>query len=258
MREIKIAAIIPARMGSSRFPGKPLLKINNLPMIEHVRRRALLCSGFSDVIVATCDIEIYDVVKKFNGKVFMTSPAHAMASDRIAEVAEKISCTHIVNVQGDEILVMPNDLSIMVNSIINNPAIDYWNAVSPLDSIREIKDSSIVKCILSSEKKILYCARDFSTLNLSKGYSFVKKILGLIAYTKKSLINFSNLNRTAIETSESIDQMRIIENGYCLHSIPLSNGYPGINEPREKDLVKKILNIDLNQKEILNKIISKS
>ena len=114
MTSIKIAAIIPARMASTRHPGKPLIEIQDLPMIEHVRRRALLCGGFSEVVVATCDTEIVEVVETFGGKIIMTSKEHIMASDRVAEAARNLDCTHVINVQGDEILVRPDDLSNMI------------------------------------------------------------------------------------------------------------------------------------------------
>ncbi len=103
MNKVEIVAIIPTRMDSSRYPGKPLIEIEGLPMIEHVRRRALLCSGFSHVVVATCDPVIRKTVEKFGGTVIMTSNKHIMASDRVAEATEHLDCTHVVNVQGDEI-----------------------------------------------------------------------------------------------------------------------------------------------------------
>lgn len=254
MKEVKVAAIIPARMGSSRFPGKPLIKINNLPMIEHVRRRVNLCKGFSDVIVATCDKEIFDCVQHFGGKVLMTSDKHIMATDRVAEVAENLDCSHIVNVQGDEILILPNDLRKIIKRIKDNPQKKYWNAVAPIEKIDDLSDNSIVKCITLFNNKIIYCARDFSLLN-KNSYSSIKKVLGILAYRKLDLLNYSKLNRTSLEINESIDQFRVIENDKNLWGIPLLKGYPGINEPREVDIVNSILLEDKNQKLILGKIL---
>ena len=97
-------------MASNRYPGKPLIKIENLPMIEHVRRRTLMCEEFSDVVVATCDLEIQKTVEAFSGDVIMTSNDHIMASDRVAEAVEHLDCTHVINVQGDEILILPEVL----------------------------------------------------------------------------------------------------------------------------------------------------
>ena len=132
MKNIRVAAIIPARMNSSRYPGKPLVEIEGLPMIEHVRRRVLLCNKFSDVVVATCDNEIKDVVENFGGRVIMTKNTHIMASDRVAEAVIKLECSHVVNVQGDEILVLPDDLTKMIDAIKINPNIEYLNATAPI------------------------------------------------------------------------------------------------------------------------------
>ena len=116
-----VAAIIPARMGSSRFPGKPLIKVRGLPMVEHVRRRAVLSRVFSAVVVATCDREIADAVEGFGGTVIMTSAAHQAATDRVAEAMTHLDCTHVVNVQGDELLVLPIDLARMVGAMTATP-----------------------------------------------------------------------------------------------------------------------------------------
>ncbi len=99
---VRIAAVIPARMRSSRFPGKALLSVRGLPMIEHVRRRTLLSGVFSEVVVATCDREIADVIVGYGGRVIMPAPTHPGALGRVAEAIEQLEATHVVNVQGDE------------------------------------------------------------------------------------------------------------------------------------------------------------
>src|SRR3990170_3761652 len=104
----RVAAIIPALMGSTRFPGKPLVKILGLPMIEHVRRRVSLCGLLDDVIVATCDAEIRDVVEAAGGRVVMTASSHERCTDRIAEAAAGLDVDAVINVQGDEPLVLPS------------------------------------------------------------------------------------------------------------------------------------------------------
>jgi len=256
MSEPKIAAIIPARMGSSRYPGKPLIKIEGLPMIEHVRRRTLLCLGFSCVAVATCDSDIRIAVEKYGGDVIMTSDKHIMASDRVAEAIKDIDCTHIINVQGDEILVLPEDLSEMIKAINYAPTNLYWNATAPIDNSEELSNLSIVKCAISSQEKVLYCARDFSTLNFLENYKPIRKILGVLAYSRAGLLKFSELPRTPLEISQSIDQSRIIENDFELFSVPFSSGSPGINEPREEKIVREILKSNPKQKSILKEILN--
>ena len=256
MTDIKIAAVIPARMASTRHPGKPLIEIQGLPMIEHVRRRALLCDGFSDVVVATCDTEILEAVETFGGRGIMTSKKHIMASDRVAEAALNLDCTHVINVQGDEILVMPDDLSNMVESIHANPNGQYWNAIARIEKPAELTDTAIVKCVISTTGRILYCARDFRHLNLNTTFEPVRKILGILGYTRESLFAFSRLSRTPLEKTQSIDQSRIIEHEIPLLAVPFEKGYLGINDPREEQMVRKIFQTDLIQRSILKEISS--
>ena len=256
MTDIKIAAVIPARMASTRYPGKPLIEIQGLPMIEHVRRRALLCGGFSEVVVATCDTEILEAVESFGGRVIMTSKEHIMASDRVAEAALNLDCTHVINVQGDEILVMPDDLSNMVESIHANPDCQYWNAIARIEKLAELTDTAIVKCVISIAGRILYCARDFGHLNLNTTFEPVRKIIGVLGYTRESLLAFSKLSRTPLESTQSIDQSRIIEHEIHLMAVTFEKGYPGINDSREEILVKGILQSDPQQSSVLKKILS--
>ena len=256
MTDIKIAAVIPARMASTRHPGKPLIEIQGLPMIEHVRRRALLCGGFSEVVVATCDTEILEAVETFGGRVIMTSKEHIMASDRVAEAALNLDCTHVINVQGDEILVMPDDLSNMVESIHANPDCQYWNAIARIEKLAELTDTAIVKCVISIAGRILYCARDFGHLNLNTTFEPVRKIIGVLGYTRESLLAFSKLSRTPLESTQSIDQSRIIEHEIHLMAVPFEKGYLGINDSREEILVKGILQSDPQQSSVLKKILS--
>ena len=179
-----------------------------------------------------------------------------MASDRVAEAALNLDCTHVINVQGDEILVMPDDLSNMVESIHANPNGQYWNAIARIEKPVELTDTAIVKCVISTTGKILYCARDFSHLNLNTTFEPVRKILGILGYTWESLLNFSKLSRTPLETTQSIDQSRIIEHEIPLLAVPFEKGYPGINDSREEQMVRKILQTDPMQRSILKGISS--
>lgn len=252
----RVAAIIPARMASSRFPGKPLLEIRGLPMVEHVRRRTLLCGEFSDVVVATCDHEIAAVVERYGGKVMMTSKAHQAASDRVAEAMKHLDCTHVVNVQGDEILVLPSDLARMVRAIHAEPMGSAWNALGRIENRRELKDPSIVKCAISRSGRILFCGRDFSMLPLKDaGFEPVRIILGILAYSCSFLGNYSSLERTPLEIAESIDQSRILEHDIVLRGVEFSRGYPGINESREVELVESYLSEDRQQQEVLARVL---
>ena len=254
--ETKIAAVIPARMGSNRYPGKPLIDIKGLPMIEHVRRRTLLCHAFSEVVVATCDQEIFDIIREFGGEVVMTSPNHTMASDRVAEVAHILDCSHVVNVQGDEILTMPEDLKLMTNAINNNPDLPYLSATAIIENNEELSDPNIVKCVVTRSDKIVYCTRNISKLNFVNEFEPIRKLLGVFAYKRENLFEYGNLKRTPLEIKESIDILRIIENDLPMKSVLFSCGYPGINDPQEEQMIRGILKKDSQQVSVLEKILT--
>jgi 3-deoxy-manno-octulosonate cytidylyltransferase (CMP-KDO synthetase) len=251
----KIAAIIPARMAASRFPGKPLLEVAGLPMVEHVRRRVSLSEAFSDIAVATCDTEIADVVQSHGGQVIMTSPEHEAATDRVAEAMAQVDCTHVVNVQGDEILVLPEDLQTLVQAIADRPDVPAWNAVSRIEHVDELTDPSMVKCVVSKTKRVLFCSRDFAFLGFDEGpFEPVRKILGILAYSGPFLARYNQMERTPLELLGSIDQSRIIENDVVLQTVEWPRGYPGINYPREVAVVEKYLEEDELQRAILARI----
>lgn len=249
MISTKIAAVIPARLASSRFPNKPLLPIEGLPMIEHVRRRALLCRSFSDVVVATCDPEIADCVQSYEGKVMMTSDQHKVATERVAEACRQLDCTHVVNVQGDEVLILPGDLDRMTQSIMENPRGPIWNAMAPVERMEDLEDPSIVKCIVSRGDRFLFCSRSFAFLE------GVCQVIGILAYHRSFLENFALLEQTPLERRESIEQMRFLEYNWPIQGVRFSKGYPGINTPEEAEVVKKILKQDPVQHSILSQIL---
>ncbi len=257
MDAVRIVAVIPVRMASSRFPGKPLLKIRGLPMVEHVRRRALLCEGFHDVVVATCDPEIAQVIRDAGGKVIMTSPTHPAATDRVAEAAESLECTHIVNVQGDEILALPADLEKMVRAIKERPSLPAWNAVAALDGPDELADDSVVKCVVSVSGRILFCSRNISCFSngIRNSMEPVRKVLGILGYQKEFLQRYSRLPRTPMEVRESVDQSRILEHDFILQGVLFTRGYPGINLPHEVKQVESLLERDSLQREVLQQLL---
>tara|TARA_B100000579_G_C22845608_1_gene864133 strand:+ start:1579 stop:2346 length:768 start_codon:yes stop_codon:yes gene_type:complete len=255
MRNINIVGIIPARLNSSRYPGKPLINIKGLPMIEHVRRRVSLCKKLKRVIVATCDKEIKQIVEGYGGEVIMTSKNHIMASDRVYEASKKINCTHIINIQGDEILVIPEDINNMIKYIYKNANQKFFNGISKINLQKELYNHDIVKCVVSKNNDIIFCSRNFKHHYYEKNFIPFKKILGILGYSKKGLEIYSKLKRTPYEKANSIDQSRIIESGYVLKGVNFKYGYLGINNKKEEKLVKKIMSYDKIQKHILRKII---
>lgn len=254
---MRLIAIIPARMASSRLPGKPLLSIRGLPVIEHVRRRVLLSRRFSEVVVATCDREIADVVDGYGGKSLMTSPNHPGALDRVAEAAEYLECTHVVNVQGDQVLVIPEDLEAIVAVMGAELGASAWNGAARIEDPADLADPSIVKLILSKSKRILFCSRVLKSVPLGERYlSAVRLSIGVMGYSRAFLKRYQAMDRTPLETADSIDHLRILEHDETIRAVDFLKWYPDINEPREVEIVERYLSEDPHQRAILEQILS--
>jgi len=252
----KVVAVIPAHMASVRFPGKILFDIHGLPMIEHVRRRALLCRTVEQVIVATCDENIAQAVISFGGQVIMTSDKHRNGSTRVAEAVESVDCSHVIVLQGDEPLLIPEHLDALVESIGQNPNADAWNATGSLEEASELDRHSFVKCAVTADNRILHCFRrspcfsDFATQQ-----QFIRKILGLFAFRKAFLQKLVGLPPSPIETAEFIEQLRILENGFVMQSVPVEPALPSVNEPGEADIILDYLASNPQQKALLARIL---
>ena len=253
---MKLIAVIPAHLASVRFPNKILFDFFGIPMIEHVRRRALLSGYLSEVYVATCDKLIADTVNSYNGKVIMTSNKHKNGTSRVAEAVLPFDCSHVLLLQGDEPLLLPRHIDTMISSIKENQNIDAWNATGKIKTDAELNSHSFVKCAVTNNNNILHCFRKtpyFSNLDIQQ--RFVRKILGIVAYRKDFLLHLSNLTETLIESSEYIEQMRIIENGYQLYSVAVEPSLPSVNEPYETDIILDFVKNNTEQKIILEKIL---
>ena len=253
---MKIVAVIPAHLASVRFPRKILYPFHGLPMIEHVRRRALLSDAISDVIIATCDEEIADTVRKYGGKVIMTANTHTNGTSRVAEAAKDIDCTHVMLLQGDEPLLLPRHLDTFADAIKDNPDGDAWNATGPIEQENELDKHSFVKCAVARSGRIMYCfRRSPSFSDYEKQKTYIRKILGIIAYRKDFLIHLTSLPPSLVEQVDLIEQMRIIENGYSLQSVPVNPSLPSVNEPEESDIVLDYIQKNQEQQELLEKIL---
>ncbi len=255
---MKIIAVIPAHMASVRFPGKILFPFHGLPMIEHVRRRALMAESLADVIVATCDNDIASVVRGFGGKVVMTANTHKNGTTRVAEAVKEIECTHVMLLQGDEPLLLPRHINTFAKVIESDPDGDAWNATGPIEHPDELDRKSFVKCIVGEKDRILCCFRRspcYSDFDMQK--NFVSKILGLIAYRKDFLLKLTELPPSLIEQAEFIEQMRIIENGYSIYSVPVKPSVPSVNEKQEAQVVLDYINNDSEQFNLLSEVLFK-
>lgn len=253
---MKVVAVIPAHMASIRFPGKILFPIHGLPMIEHVRRRALMADSIADVYVATCDDDIAYAVQGFGGKIVMTANTHKNGTTRVSEAIKSIDCSHVILLQGDEPLLLPRHIDTFTKVIESDREGDAWNATAPIMNIDELDRHSFVKCVISQSGRIMSCFRrtpNYSSFENQQ--AFVRKILGIIAYRKNFLLEVTNLPSGPVELAESIEQMRILEYDYCLQSVPVYPSLPSVNEPKEIEIVLDCINKDSEQKELLKKVL---
>ena len=154
MKEI---VVIPARLNSKRFPNKILHDLKGLPMLEHVRRRALMAEKVKDVVIATCDREIRDVLESFGAKVLMTGKNHKNGTSRVAEAVRNFDCMNVILIQGDEPLLLPRYLDKMISTVREDNSSIAWNATGPIDNKEEFYKKSIVKAAIYEIK--LKCFR---------------------------------------------------------------------------------------------------
>jgi len=253
---MKVIAVIPAHLASVRFPNKILFKFHGLPMIEHVRRRALMSSMIEDVYIATCDKKIEETIKGFGGKVIITSNEHKNGTTRVAEAIVDIDCSHVILLQGDEPLLLPRHIDKIVQEIKLEPNINAWNVTGPIEKMDELDRNSFVKCLVSELGYILYCFRRSPCYSdFDQQQKFTRKILGIIAYKKEFLLHLTNLKESPIEQAEYIEQMRIIENNFELKSVEVNSSLPSVNEPHEADIVLDYIENSSEQKKILNIVL---
>lgn len=247
---MKILCLIPARMGSSRFPGKPMAKILDKPMIGHVYQNVLKNKLISNVAVATCDSEIYDYILNINGNAVMTSNNHERASDRCAEALLKIEDKYkikydiVVMVQGDEPMIHPNMISEAVKPMIDNLDIMVTNLIGKIETMEEFEDMNCIKVVCDLNNDALYFSRKpIPTLSKSKNAPMGKQIC-VIPFRRDYLLKYNNMKPTPLEIAESIDMMRILENGNKVRMVPTEHKTHAVDVPEdllfvEKHMVKK-------------------
>jgi 3-deoxy-manno-octulosonate cytidylyltransferase (CMP-KDO synthetase) len=219
--------IIPARMGSSRFPGKPLKKILGIPMIGHCYFRSKISKALSHLYVATCDDEIYEYIKSIGGNVVMTSSSHKRASDRAAEAMlkiekiENIKADIIVMIQGDEPMIYPKMINQAIKPLTTNPNILVSNLVAEIDNNNEFVDPNEIKVVLDKDDFAIYFSREpIPTVNGGESNITKRKQVCVIPFKRDHLIEFNKLEPTPLEVIESIDMLRLIEHGYKVKMVP--------------------------------------
>lgn len=251
-----IVAVIPAHLASVRFPRKVLYPVFDLPMMEHVRRRALMSGAFDRVVVATCDDEIADALRPFGAELVMTANTHRNGTSRVAEALKAIDCSHVVLLQADEPLLLPDHVKQMVQAIRDEPTGDAWNITGPIRDADELDRHSFVKCVVGSRDRILYCfRRSPSHRELETQTAYVRKILGIIAYRREVLFDVVSAEPPEVEVAESVEQLRILDRGHTLRSVPVDISLASVNEPHEMDEAMEVAKSDPVQGELLKRVL---
>lgn len=255
MPKKKVAVVIPARMASSRFPGKPIAKILDLPMIEHVRRRACLSSTVDDVYVATCDDEIFKAVTRHGGHALMTANTHERCTDRVEEAAKALEHDIIVIIQGDEPLFEPVVLEILLEPMQNDDNSYCTNLLSVIRDDEDVSDIDNVKAVLDKKGFIMYFSRSPIPYLRVRNNCPMYRQTGISAFTKAFLNLYSSLPPTPLEIAESVDFLRILEHGYSIRGVIHMRKTVGVERESDIEIVEKILKEDILQHRIYQRIL---
>jgi len=240
---MRFVALIPARLKSKRFPNKVLHLLNGLPMIEHVRRRALMTGVFSDVVVVTGDRKIANTIRKNKGRVVISAKTHNSGTSRCAEVARKIKADIFIIIFADEPLLLPSQIKKYCLFIKKDKKAQAWNATTQLQK-KDLYLEDVVKCELDKNNFI----NNFSRL-ISKSTKI--KSVGIMGFKRKLLLKYNKLKKTKKEMETSIEQFRLVEHNYHLRSVFVKDMPYSINTPNDIKRANKEFAESSVQKKIL-------
>lgn len=228
--EKQTAIIIPARYGSSRLEGKPLLKAGGKYIIQWVWEKAGKCKNIDRVIVATDDERIYNACKEFGAEVEMTSVNHKSGSDRIAEVASRHpEIEYIINVQGDEPLIEQANIELVRKGVVEDDSADISTLVRLIDDEDEVNNPNLVKCIFDLNNYAMYFSRSKIPYERNIGKSKFYGHLGIYGYKREALFKMTSLPQTTYEMAESLEQLRALQNGMKIKVAVVENVPVGID-----------------------------
>ena len=240
---MRVIVIIPARYGSTRFPGKPLARIMGKPMIQWVYENVKKVEMISTIYVATDDQRIYDTVQRFGGKVMMTLPEHSCGSDRIAECLQRLNIsddTIVLNIQGDEPLICKEMIEELIRCFDDSKV--YMGTLKKLiTDDDELVNPNIVKVITDRNDDAIYFSRYAIPYEKEKTKSEHYKHIGVYGYTAKFLLQFCKLPKARLEKAESLEQLRAIENGYKIRVKESEYQTIGVDTPEQVELVERML-----------------
>jgi 3-deoxy-manno-octulosonate cytidylyltransferase (CMP-KDO synthetase) len=243
---MKIVGIIPARYGSTRFPGKPLHVIAGKPLIQHVVEQCQKAKSLSEVIVATDDTRIWEVVQNYC-RVEMTRPEHPSGSDRIAEVAERCDCGAIINIQGDEPLMDPAVIDAVAGALAGA---EMSTAATAIRREEELDNPNVVKVVVNAAGRALYFSRrtipyvraaaSGSTSEQLAAFPFLKH-LGIYGYRRETLLRLVQFPVSPLEDAEKLEQLRALDQGIGIAVVRVDYDSIGVDVPADAGRVEALL-----------------
>ncbi len=247
---MKILAVIPCRIGSTRLPRKPLVKIAGKPLIQHVYEKVIKVKDIDKVIIATDSKEILNCVKNFNGNAVLTSKNHATGTDRVVEVVKKNREYDIIlNIQGDEPLVTTKMIKALVKPFKEDPSIEMSTLKVKISRKDELNNPAIVKVVTDKFNHALYFSRSIIPYNRDKKDIIYYKHKGLYGFRRDFLLEYSEMEQTPLEIAESLEQLRVLENNKKIYVVEIDDDVPDVNTAED---IKKV------EEEILKKTSAKN
>lgn len=247
---MNVVGIIAARMESTRYPGKPLVAIHGIPMIGHVYYRSRLVAGLNDVWIATCDQSILDYAQTIHAPAVLTRSDHERATDRIAEALPYIEASTgkqvdvAVLIQGDEPMLVPGMLETLIQAMCRGTA-DVANLIAPISTQGEFEDANTVKVVRDRSGFALYLSRE--PIPSRRKYAAAVpmwKQLGLIAFTRKALLEYPGLAATPLEEIESVDMNRLLEHGHRILMVETAHSTVAVDTPADRERVEALMHGD--------------
>jgi 3-deoxy-manno-octulosonate cytidylyltransferase (CMP-KDO synthetase) len=248
---MNILALIPARMGSSRFPGKPMALILGKPMIGHVYERVAKSSLLATTAVATCDQEIYDYIQSLGGTAVMTADTYERASDRCAEALLKLEQANhtrydiVVMIQGDEPMTHPDMIAEAVQPMLNDPSIQVVNLLGEINDAAEFEDRNCIKVVCDLQHNALYFSREpIPTRSKIDNIPMGKQVC-IIPFRRDYLLEYTRLTPTSLEIAESVDMLRILEHGMKVRMVPTRHNSQAVDTLEDLKKVERLMQ-DMN------------
>lgn len=241
---MKVIGVIPARFSSTRFAGKVLADLGGKPVVQHVWENAKKSKILEDLIIAADDDRIMRTAEDFGAKAIYTSPDQPSGTDRLIEIANPIEVDVVINIQGDEPMVRPEMIDDLARAILEDKDVYMATLAKRIEDKSEIRDPNIVKLIKDKNGFALYFSRSVIPYPRHETIPIYYKHLGLYAYTKDFLFEFANLPKSHLETTEGLEQLRALENGYRIKVVETKFNTIGIDTPEDLNKAKMAMGIE--------------